>query len=79
MNAVAYGSLYLDQGEGMPLVKKQVKSWIKHKEEIAMVGFDILCTAEQEERAQLYKDKILEYIRQELPGIDVSCTVNIVE
>lgn len=63
----------------MPLVKKQVKSWLKHKENIAMVGFDILCTPEQEDRANFYKERILEYIRQELPGIEVGCAVNVVD
>lgn len=64
---VAYGSLYLDKGERMPMVKKQVKSWVKH--EPVAVFFDVLDNKEcvPDEDGELYVQRTREYIKEKLP------------
>jgi hypothetical protein len=66
-DSVAYGSLYLDEGERMPKVKQQVKSWAKYKP--VAVFFDVLDAKYiiPEEDAELYVEKTRTYIKQKLP------------
>lgn len=67
VKAAAYGSLYLDEGEGMPMVKKQVKFFAKNKP--VRVSFDVLDKdgLVSEERVQYYVDATRAYIKEKLP------------
>ena len=66
-DVAAYGSLYLDEGEGMPIVKRQVKHFAKHKP--VAVFFDVLDKdgLVSEERVQYYVDATRAYIKEKLP------------
>lgn len=74
-NAIAYGSLYLDQGETMDMVKKQIRSFTKHKNIKAMF-FDVLDNNNtvSDEVGQQYVERVLEYARKKLPeDVELQC------
>lgn len=71
---VAYGSLYLDQGERMEVVKKQIKSFVKHKP-VAMF-FDVLDNNNTvtDEVGNEYVERVKAYATKMLPDTKISCS-----
>lgn len=69
---VAYGSLYLDRGEGMPVVKKQVKSFVNDKHgELVGIFFDVLDNNNtvSDEKGEEYVQRTRAYIEENFPNM----------
>lgn len=71
---VAYGSLYLDQGENMEVVKKQIKSFVKH--EPVAIFFDVLDNNNTvtDEVGSEYVERVKAYAAKKLPNTKISCS-----
>lgn len=65
-NCAAYGSLYVDRGEGFGLAKKQINSFKTAKHRIVALFFDVLGAKEDEELGDYYVKKIRQYAEKEL-------------